>query len=511
MILSVIIYGMIALGSALMVYNIFSYVRYARAIRGRTDWGRELRVLQVPIILLVMFLFGYLAVGLFGKPDVIISGILFGGSIFVFLIFWVLQRITRKIQAIEQLKASLAAAEENSRLKFSLLSGVSHEMRTPMNAVLGLNAMALKDPSLSPAARDSIMKSQASARHLLELIDNVLDINDIGAENAALKSSVFSLPKLMEHINDMISIRCEQKSLSYEHGITGPLEAYYLGDETRLMRLLLLLLDNAVKFTDSGGRVSFTAGRTGSDGEKDILRFVVSDTGVGIDSQFLPRIFDVLSREDPSSTDRFGGSGIGLALARKLARQMEGDISVQSEKGKGSTFAVTVLLRPSDPPAAVACSAGPAPSDPDGSALSGVRVLVAEDVEINADIIIGLLESEGAQADHAENGQIAADMFASSAPGSYSAVLMDLRMPVMDGLTAAREIRRLDRPDAADVPIIALTANTLGEDIRNTAEAGMNAHLAKPVDPELLIDTLRRFIPARDPEKTIENEKRPVQ
>ncbi|MBP5166888.1 MAG: response regulator [Oscillospiraceae bacterium] len=498
MILSVIIYGMIALGSALMVYNIYSYVRYARAIRGKADWGKELRVLHIPIILLVMFLFGYLAVGIFGKPDIIISGILFGGSIFVFLIFWVLQRITKKIQATEQLKASLTAAEENSRLKSSLLSSVSHEMRTPMNAVLGLNAMALKDPSLSPGTRESIEKSQASARHLLQLIDNVLDINDTGAGSMTLKNSVFSLPVLIEHINDMISIRCAEKDLVYESGRAGLDGTYYSGDETQLMRLLLLLLDNAVKFTDAGGRVSFTAEHAGRKGEKDALRFAVSDTGVGIDARFLPHIFDVLTREDSSSTDRFGGSGLGLSLAKRIAAQMDGEISVQSEKGKGSIFTVTVFLEPSAPPPVDFDAAGAAADKSDGSALAGKRILVVEDLEINAEIIIDLLEMEGAEADHAENGQVAVDKFSSSEPWSYAAVLMDLRMPVMDGLTAARRIRQSDRADAALVPIIALTANNLDEDIKNTSEAGMNAHLAKPVDSDLLINTLQKFISAAE-------------
>ena len=501
MLVSVLIYGMIALGSALMVFNIVSYVRYAHAIRGNADWGKELRVLHVPIFLLVMFLFGYLAVGIFGKPDLIISGILFGGSIFVFLIFWVLKRITRRIQAAERIEAGLAAAEENVRMKDSLLSSFGHEMRTPLSAVLGLNGIALRDPSLSAQTRENLEKSCRSARHLLRLIDNALEMNDVGSGGLTLKNAVFSLPDAFGHVNAMISLRCSEKNIAYENELADEGDKYYTGDETQLVRLLLLVLDNAVKFTDPGGRIRFTAERAGSRDGRAVLRFSVSDTGVGISRDFLPHVFDIFAREDSGSTDRFGGSGMGLSLAKRLAGQMDGDIAAESEKGKGSTFTVTVCLPPAAAPSSEADAVTAPLSETDGSALSGRRILVVEDLEINADIIIDLLETEGACADHAENGRIAVDMFSASAENSYAAVLMDLRMPVMDGLTAAREIRRLDRPDAASVPIIALTANTLEKDIRDTADAGMNAHLAKPVDADLLISTLREYISSAEKDK----------
>ena len=523
--------GMIFLGSALMVYNIYSYVRYARNLQKKKDWGKERKVLYIPIILLILFLLGYLAVGLFGHPDIIVSGILFGGSIFVFIIFYLLQFITNRVQENEHLEARLAAAKESTRTKNIFLSSVSHEMRTPMNAIIGLNFLALKDPNLKPVTRRQFEKIDENARHLLSLIDNILDMSDIDSGEMVLREATFSLSDMLDNINMIMKSKCIWKNLLYSSAIIGNLDDYYVGDQGKLKQVLLSLLDNAVKFTPDSGTVSFSAEQTDASGEARVLRFVISDTGIGIDAEFLPKIFDPFTQENTATTDRYGGIGLSLTVSKTIVEMMNGRMEAASEKGAGTTFTVYVRLGASDrkaePNAAVSV---PEPSgfDPEkitegaaeqkapadkaaapaegnkqqdtvsaasGSSGQSARILIAEDVDLNAEILSDLLEMEDITSERAENGEIALKMFNEHAVNYYDAILMDLRMPVMDGLEATQKIRSLNRPDAVTIPIIALTANVSQSDSRNIMEAGMNYHLPKPIDSNLLMETLTRFVP----------------
>ena len=241
-----------------------------------------------------------------------------------------------------------------------------------------------------------------------------------------------------------------------------------------------------MKYTDAPGTITLSVGADGEQNGLRTLRFAVSDTGIGIDSAFLPKIFDVFAQEDESSTTRFGGTGVSLAVTKNIVELMGGTITVESEKNVGSTFTVTLHLCP-------APAEAPAEAPEDGS-LSGRHILVVEDLDENAEIVQDLLELEGAESERAENGQIALEMFERSAPGTYDAILMDLRMPVMDGLEATRRIRALPRADAKTIPIIALTANAFESDVRASMDAGMDAHLAKPTDTDCLYSTLKRLI-----------------
>ncbi len=250
--------------------------------------------------------------------------------------------------------------------------------------------------------------------------------------------------------------------------------------------MLLSILDNAVKYTDAPGTVTLSVQTAADASDLRTLRFAVTDTGVGIDSAFLPKVFEVFTQEDASATNRFGGSGISMALAKNIVELMNGNITVQSEKNVGSTFTVTLPLRLAGDEIADA--------QEESVSLDGKRVLLAEDLPENAEIVTDLLELEGVETEHAENGQIALDLFSGAEPGTYDAILMDLRMPVMDGLEATRRIRTLPRADAKTIPIIALTANAFESDIRASLEAGMNAHLAKPADADYLYATLKRLI-----------------
>ncbi len=492
---SVLIYAMIYAGAALMVANIIRYVRYARHLFSTGEWNRERPYLYLPIALLSFFLVGYIAVGLSGKADMISASILFFGSVFVFLILLLLRRVTERIEESEQLKAELFAAEESNRAKSGFLANMSHEIRTPMNAILGLDTLLLKDDSLTPESRRLVEKIDLSARHMLELVNDVLDMSSIESGRLDLDEGNFDFPDFLRQINDYARSQCSEKGLHYSCEVSGEPRQRYYGDVRKLRQVLLNILNNAVKFTDKPGRVSLAVSFGEPEGERCPVRFVISDTGIGIAEGFLPHLFEPFAQENDSTTSRFGGTGLGLPISRNLVELMNGEIRAESEKGKGTTFTVSLSLGAERPEGAEETEPPPAVEEScERVALAGKHVLVVEDIPINAEIVMDLLDMEDVSSEWAENGQLAVERFAASAPGHFDAVLMDLRMPVMDGLTATREIRRLERPDAKTVPIIALTANAFEEDVQKSLQAGMDAHLAKPADSDLLIDTLRRTI-----------------
>ncbi|MGI6014473.1 MAG: ATP-binding protein [Oscillospiraceae bacterium] len=481
-----VIYGLIYLGSALMIYNIIGFIRFARMMKSQGGWTRENKILYIPIILLAFFLAGYLAVGIFGKPDFIISGILFGGSVFVFVMYLLLDRIAKRILENERLEAQLMAAKESNRAKTVFLSGISHEMRTPLNVILGLNTLSLNDPSLSDETRSRTEKINQSAQQLLGIVNNILDLNSLETGEFLIKKDAFSLLDLIGQVSAITNDRCAEKGLDYRRDIAPGVCEGWIGDDMRLKQILLTLLDNAVKYTDAPGQVVLKVRQNDArDGSKALV-FAVEDSGTGIDPEFLSRIFDLFAKEDTSTTSSHGGSGLGLAVTKRIVDFLGGTIRVESEKGVGSVFTVAIPME-----------TAPLPREKEeepAASLEGKRILIVEDVPENAEIVADLLELEGAQSEHAENGKIALDMFVARDPGYYDAILMDLRMPVMDGITAAKEIRRSKKADAADIPIIALTANAFESDVKESLGAGMNAHLSKPTDSEKMYATLKKYI-----------------
>ena len=414
-------------------------------------------------------------------------------------IYRVMQIRERKIE-IEK-----ARAEETSRAKSSFLSNMSHEMRTPMNAIIGLQSIALRDPELTPGTRDNLEKIGASADHLLGLINDILDMSRIESGRVALKNEEFSFKEFLDQINVIISGQCQDKKLHYKCDVVGEVKDYYVGDDLKLKQIMINILGNSVKFTESPGDVTFTVEQLSEEDGICRMRFIVQDTGIGMDPEYIPKIFETFSQEDVSNTNQYGGSGLGMAITKNLVDMMDGEILVESEKGAGSAFTVIVPLEikkeaelsedidniTDETPA----HAEEALSEEEISqTLSGKRVLMAEDVDQNAEILADLLELEDIHCAWAKNGEDAEMMFSKSEPGFYSAILMDVRMPVMDGLEATRAIRALDRPDAKTIPIIAMTANVFDEDVERSFEAGMDAHLSKPVEPDKLYETMARLI-----------------
>ena len=394
----------------------------------------------------------------------------------------------------KQIGVEKALAEESSRAKTSFLSNMSHEIRTPMNAIIGLDNIALRDPDLPPRTRDHLEKIGSSADHLLGLINDILDMSRIESGRMVLKNEEFSFREFLDPINIMISGQCQDKGLSYDCQIADDVKDYYIGDDMKLRQVMINILGNSVKFTESPGSVSLTAEQVSEEDGMCTLRFVIKDTGIGMDKEYIPKIFESFSQEDATTTNKYGGNGLGMAITKNFVEMMNGEILVESEKGVGSVFTVTVTLEGSGRTAETEPETAP---DGIGSAediLAGRRILMAEDVEQNAEILADLLELENIESERAENGAEAVRMFSESEPGRYDAVLMDVRMPEMDGLTAARKIRELERPDAKTIPIIAMTANVFDEDIARSYEAGMNAHLFKPIEPEKMYETMARLI-----------------
>ena len=481
------IYTLIYLGSFLMVYNIYGFIRYAHRIRKMKNWRSKNPILYIPITLLVLFLLGYLFVGFFGKPDLIIAGILFFGSVFVYVMYWMISGITDRILENEQVEARMLAAEETNRARMEFLATMSHEMRTPMNVILGLTDLARKEPNLPEKTKQQLEKINRSGQYLLGLINRILEINEIGTGEVQLKAEPLRPGDMLAQVNAITQTLCEDKDLWYRFEEPENLPKCCVGDEMQLKNILLGLLNNAIKYTDAPGSVTFTV-QCVPDHDRAKLSFTVADTGIGISEEFLPEIFEPFAQEDASFSNRYGGSGLGLAVSKKLTDLMGGTLEVQSEKGKGSTFTLTVSL-----PVIECSEAEPVPEEEEIS-LAGRRILVVEDVPENAEIVQDLLELEDVESDHAENGLIALERFESSPPGTYDAILMDLRMPVMDGLEATRRIRALPCPDAATIPIVALTANAFQSDLDATQAVGMNAHLAKPADADMLYETLKKCI-----------------
>ncbi|MGO4970414.1 ATP-binding protein [[Clostridium] aminophilum] len=360
---------------------------------------------------------------------------------------------------------------------------------------------------MSDRTREYLEKIDASAEHLLYLINDILDMSRIESGKLSLKNEEFSFCGFLKAINIMVSGQCSDKGLDYQCHIQGEVDDYYIGDDMKLRQVLINILGNTVKFTPEGGKVSLTVNRTAHYDRRSTLQFRVADTGIGMSREFLPHIFDAFSQENSSSTSKYGSSGLGMAIAKNIVEMMNGGIEAESEKGRGSVFTVTVTLMDCETDHSEAEATvleefrsamirkGIKASQEAGRAdLTGRRVLLAEDVQVNTEIMMMVLQMRQMEAEHAENGRIAVEMFASHEPGYYNAVLMDMRMPEMDGLEASRAIRAMDRTDAKTIPIIALTANAFDEDVQRSMQAGLNAHLTKPIQPEKLFETLERLI-----------------
>ena len=520
----------------------------------------------------------------------------------------------------QALSDALALAEEASKAKTAFLSNMSHEIRTPMNAIISIGSIALSDPEISDKTKDYLVKIGVSAKHLLKIINDILDMSRIEAGRMTIKSERFSMSELMEQINTIVESQCNDRGLKYVNSLDEGLEGNFIGDPVKLKQVLINILGNAVKYTEAGGTVTLKVEKIVTFNNKTTMRFVISDTGIGMDPEFIPRVFEAFSQEDTSATSKNNSTGLGMAITKNIVEMMNGEITVESTKGVGSTFTVTLTFMESEDAGgkwesiktseltalmvsdnavsgsyvsielgnvgitvdvakdgleavekvrlkearngkydviivdremvnddflsvitairnvsvyeklvialiayhfsdiadhARAAGVNILVSKPLTSQvfldkyqtalnansvetravdLSGRHILLAEDKEINSEIMTMVLQMRDMVVDVAANGKIAVDMYEQHEEGYYCAILMDIRMPEMDGITATGLIRKMGRADSKTIPIIALTANAFDEDVERSLQAGLNAHLTKPVEPDVLFNTLRRLV-----------------
>ncbi len=548
-------------------------------------------------------------------------------SIIIFLVTDVTEVFEQERDTREKMSQALAAAEQASVAKTEFLSRMSHEIRTPMNAIIGLDAIALQEKDLTTAMEDHLQKIGISARFLLSLINDILDMSRIESGRMVLKKEAFNFEDLINGINTILYEQCRDSSLDYDCVIKSFLEETYIGDFTKLQQVLINILGNAVKFTPPGGKIHFMIEQVSRTKNTAKMRFEVSDTGIGIDESFLPHLFEAFTQESRGRTSVYGGTGLGLAISKNIVNLMGGDITVHSIKDVGTSFTVDVELGVAENQSAerklkklvgmkslktlivdddvIVCrhtlltlkeagmnaewvssgeealktikerhrdrkdydlvlldwkmpemdgietaagirqvvgpevtiiimtafdwsdiedkaraagvdmfikkpvfvkavehayeemfrkKAAPAEEKPAELDFTGFRILLAEDNEINSEIAKSILEMKNFSVDCVWNGAEAIEAFLSKPVGYYNAILMDVRMPVMDGLEAARSIRAMKKEDSRTIPILAMTANAFQEDANLSLESGMTAHLAKPIEPQLLYHTLGKYL-----------------
>lgn len=400
---------------------------------------------------------------------------------------------TDEMTASMALREALFNAQRANEAKSEFLSRMSHEIRTPLNAVIGMATIAESNVDEPEKVKDCLNKISYSSRHLLMLINDVLDMSKIESEKMSLQKEPFDLAMVTGSFVSTVYAQAKGKGVEFENIMEGfDNNTQYIGDAMRLSQILLNLGSNAVKFTAPGGTVTLTVQRLASKMSTDVLRFIVADTGIGMDGEALECIYKPFVQADSSIAGRYGGTGLGMSITKNLVTLMSGRIEIQSEPGKGTICTVDLpMLRDGTAGAEIKHKDAPAM---DAEFLKGRRLLVAEDNELNREILTELLAMCNMKAETAVNGEQALQMFRTSDRGYFDAILMDVQMPVMDGYEATAKIRLCGHPDASRIPVIATTANAFSDDISAAMAAGMNSHVSKPIDIKQLCRVLTEEI-----------------
>lgn len=394
---------------------------------------------------------------------------------------------------------ALVVAQTANSAKSSFLSNMSHDIRTPLNAIVGFTTLLKRHAGDEERVLETAGKIESASDLLVSLINNVLDMSRIESGKTTLHFEPFPLDEMISEIVTVIGEQANQRHQNFKVIKQFPADIVVQGDRLRLNQILMNLLSNAVKYTPDNGNImlevringQWTPGRTAN------FVFVVTDNGIGIGKDFIDKVFEPFSRAQESVVNTIQGTGLGLAITKSLVELLGGVISVKSELGKGSVFAADIPLQTVDE--STSGGSEEKESEIPEDILQGKHFLVAEDNDINAEIIYELLNLEGATCDIAKNGKEAAEKFESSAEGTYTAVLMDIQMPIMNGYGAARQIRASSHPEAKTIPIAAMTANAFTEDVSEAFAAGMNAHITKPID----MDKVKAFVASISEEDNI--------
>ena len=400
----------------------------------------------------------------------------------------------QQLQHLELLRNSLETAKKSEESQKRFFSSMSHDMRTPLNAILGLSDLAGKHLDDPGAVKEYLSKIHYSSSHLLMLINDILEISRLEQGQLSFENQTFDLEKCVRDCCNVFEIQAKQQDKKFSLRFQAE-DTMVSGDAFRLGQILNNLLSNALKFTAQGDSVSVDV-RQVQNQEYGRYQISVQDTGAGMSEEFLEKIFVPYERETRFGARNVQGTGLGMPIVKSIISQMGGQITVSSRLGEGSTFTVTLPLVPvrQEDRAAEDVSESHDQAQRQTASLEGRRILLAEDNEINMEITTEILQMNGVLVTQAWNGREAVEAFERSAPGEFDAILMDMQMPEMDGCEAARRIRRLPREDAAKIPILAVTANAFAEDIAATTKAGMNAHISKPIDFSVLCDTLSSFL-----------------
>lgn len=389
--------------------------------------------------------------------------------------------ITREHQRLEDDKTKLMQVEEASQSKTTFLSRMSHEIRTPMNGIIGMLALAEGKMQKQDPAMQYLDKANELSAHLLSLINDILDMSRIEAGKVELENKPFSLRAMGDKLYDMFAKTLDARGIRYAVNFEGVTVDWLLGDELRLSQIMINFLSNAVKFTEQGEIVVTIRQMMLREGNVDLL-LRVHDTGQGMDPNFVYRIFRPFEQESIETGKKYGGTGLGMAITDQLVHLMGGQILVESLPGKGSDFTVYLTLPQAEADEQASVTGRAEDQNQYEDAFQDCRILMAEDNDINAMIAVELLEGMGAKVDVAQNGQLAVEAFQAKPEHYYDFILMDVQMPVLDGRAATRALRALDRSDATEIPIFALSADAFIEDERLSMESGMNGHYSKPID-----------------------------
>ena len=386
---------------------------------------------------------------------------------------------------------ALQTAENANKAKTDFLSNMSHDIRTPMNAIIGMTSLIRHDAGNKAKVIEYADKIDISSQHLLGIINDVLDMSKIEAGKTVFKYTDFSILDFITELNTIFHSQIDEKNQTLTIIKENIRHEWVNGDQVHLMQIFSNLVSNAVKYTQEGGKIQFLVEECETKSSVYAkYRFLVSDNGMGMSADFKDTIFDAFTRAESSMTNKIQGTGLGMAITKNLVEAMGGTIDVESELSQGSCFEVLIDLRIAED-RFVSSAERVEKDEPAGNVLKGMRFLCAEDNELNAEILMELLKIEGAECTICENGKRVLEAFEQSAPGDYDMILMDVQMPVMNGYEATKAIRRSSHELAKTIPIIAMTANAFSEDIQHSLAAGMNAHVSKPVEMKVLEKTIR--------------------
>ncbi len=401
------------------------------------------------------------------------------------------QEFKNETEQRKKLQSALEAAQRATKAKSDFLARMSHDLRTPMNAILGLAALTMDDAADAEKVRENMTKMRQASDFMIGLVNDILDLVKVEEGSVSLNMEPYSYKEFLLNMKTMFQPQCDAKGIQIQFA-EAQLNPVGLTDKMRINQIFFNIFSNAVKYTPTGGSISCCVQNMRKEGKRIFGDYVIKDTGIGMSEEFQKHLFEPFVQEDSKVTPELQGSGLGLSITKHLVELMGGELMIHSKKGEGTTVIVRMSFELISENAREQIKAGEQKQDE--QFLLGKKVLLVEDHPLNAQIARNLLEKKKMIVVYAENGQAAVDKFSASEVGTFDAVLMDIRMPQMNGLDAARTIRGLARPDALRVPIIAMTANAYDEDIREALASGMNEHLTKPIEPEVLYRTLEKYL-----------------